>query len=226
VAGVTGVASLTGSAAEAPADAVRRDRHRCHGLLCRSCRSCRSWHNTGLTLTELLVTLLVAAVLMAVAMPNFHALLVRQRLRAAANDLFAAIDLARSQAMTRGRRITLVPLDAGGDWARGWMVFADRNGNLLPDAGEEIIFKHEALADGIAVRYGFSATAGGAALGPYIAYNGAGRSCGAASSAASHFGSLSLTAETQVRHIKINMLGRARICDPQVEADCTGVADD
>lgn len=180
----------------------------------------------GLTLTELLVALLVAAVLAAVAVPDFKALLVRQRLRAGANDLFAAIDLARSQAMTRGRRITLVPLDAGGDWARGWMVFADSNGNLLADAGEEVILRHEALADGIAVRYAFSATAGGATAGPYIAYNGAGRSCGAASSAASHFGSLSLTAGTQARHIKINMLGRARICDPQAESDCGGVADD
>jgi type IV fimbrial biogenesis protein FimT len=178
----------------------------------------------GLTLIELLITLVVAAILMAIALPNFSALLAAQRLRAAANDLFAAIDLTRSQAMARGRRITLIPADAdGADWARGWIVFADTNGNLRPDTDEEIIVRHEALADGIAVRYGFSATAGGATLGPYIAYNGAGRSCGAASSAASHFGSLSLTSGTLARHIKINMLGRARICDPLRESDCTGV---
>lgn len=182
--------------------------------------------NAGFTLAELLVTLAVAAILMAVALPSFSALLAAQRLRAAANDLFAAVDLARSQAMARGSRITLAPLDAdGGDWARGWVVFADTNGNVRPDTGEEIIVRHEALADGIAVRYAFSATAGGATLGPYIAYNGAGRSCGAASSAAAHFGSLSLTSGVLARHIKINMLGRARICDPQRESDCTGVAD-
>lgn len=176
----------------------------------------------GFTLTELLVVLAIAAILLAVAMPSLRQLIERQRLRATANDLFSAIDLTRSQAITRGRRVTMAPADPQGiDWRRGWVVFVDKNENRRPDADEEVIFEQGPVAPGVSIRYGFSASPGTA----YIAYNSAGRSCSATNSLAAHWGSLAVMLGEQARNIKINMLGRVRLCDPQKDADCTGVAD-
>jgi type IV fimbrial biogenesis protein FimT len=50
-----------------------------------------------------------------------------------------------------------------------------------------------------------------------------GRSCSDTSSMAARFGTLSLFQGRHTRRIKINMLGRARICDPARDgASCDG----
>jgi type IV fimbrial biogenesis protein FimT len=56
-----------------------------------------------------------------------------------------------------------------------------------------------------------------------FAYNAAGRACSAGNSLAARWGTLSLTQGEDVRNIKINMLGRVRVCDPaQDRANCDG----
>jgi type IV fimbrial biogenesis protein FimT len=174
----------------------------------------------GYSLPELLTVLAIAAVMAAIALPNFGQMIRAQQLRAATNDLFGAIDLARSQAITRGRRVQLVPLDAGGrDWSRGWVVFVDQDGDRRPGAGEEVIQRYGAPAKGIAVDVAFSSQQGAS----YLAYNSMGRSCSDTSSLAARFGTLSLVQGEQIRRIKINMLGRARLCDPARDgASCSG----
>lgn len=177
----------------------------------------------GYSLVELLAVVLIAAVLLAVAMPSYQALIEHQRLRAAVSDLFSAIDLTRSQAIARGRRVALAPLDpAGVAWERGWQVFVDANGNRRRDPGEELIYQQGPVADGIAIHSAFSSGA------PpfYLSYNGAGRSCAADNSLAAHWGTLSLVQGRATRNIKINMLGRVRICDPQVQTSGCGNAAD
>jgi type IV fimbrial biogenesis protein FimT len=164
--------------------------------------------------------LAVAAVLLAIAVPDLRDLMRTQQLKAAAGDLFAAIDLTRAQALARGRQVKLAPLDpAGADWTQGWRVFDDRNGNGQPDP-DELIVQHGPLAPGMAVDFAFTN------LTPpfYIAYNGAGRSCADGNSAAARWGTVSLFHGGHTRRIKINMLGRARICDPARDAGCDGAA--
>jgi type IV fimbrial biogenesis protein FimT len=178
---------------------------------------------SGHTLVELMVVLAIAAVLLAAAAPSLQAFIARQRLRVAQNDLFAAINLTRSQAITRGTRVTLTPQDAAGaDWTQGWLVFIDSNGNQRLDPAEERIFQQGPVDPGISIKFAFSS-------GParqYITYNGDGRSCSAASSLAAHWGTLSLFQGTAIRRIKINMLGRVRACDPQLQPrSCSGAAD-
>ena len=172
---------------------------------------------------ELLAVLAIAALLAAAAMPSLQQVLARQQVRAAATDLFSAIELTRAQAMARGQRVLLMPAGPGGtDWGTGWLAFIDRNANLAFDDGDELLFRQGPLSAGIAAQFAFSS-----ATAPfYIAYNGAGRSCSATNSLAARWGTLSLTLGKQVRHIKINMLGRVRVCDPQQQAaNCSGVAD-
>jgi type IV fimbrial biogenesis protein FimT len=175
----------------------------------------------GFSLVELVVVLAVAAVALAAAAPNLGETLRNLQLRAAANDLFDAINLARSQALGRDERVRLAPRDPQGlDWTRGWTVFVDRDGDRQPGAADEIIAVHGPLASGMTARFSFTTPAA-----PYyIAYNGAGRSCSDASSAQARWGTLSLFYGSRARRIKINMLGRARVCDPARDSACDGAA--
>lgn len=175
----------------------------------------------GLSLVELAAVLGVAAVMAAVALPDLRALLRAQQLRGAAGDLYGAVGLARAQAIARNTQVRLAPNDeAGRDWSRGWTVFVDRDDDRRPGAGDEILAVRPALPDGVRVDYSFTSPAPP----QYIAYNGAGRSCSASNGAASRLGTLSLFHGGAVRRIKINMLGRARLCDPAREAGCDGAA--
>jgi type IV fimbrial biogenesis protein FimT len=173
----------------------------------------------GFSLVETMVVLAIAAILVGLAAPDFGTLVRTQQLKAASGDLLGAINLARAQALARGRQVKLMPLDpAGRDWSRGWTVFQDADGNGQPGPGDDTIAVHGALAPGIAVGFAFTSPA------PpyYIAYNGAGRSCSENNSAAARWGTLSLFHGDGIRRIKINMLGRARTCDPARDAACDG----
>lgn len=179
--------------------------------------------SAGVSLVELLVVLALAGILLGAAAPAYREVMRRQQLRVAVNDLVAAIDLTRSHAIARGGPVMLAPLEAGGiDWAKGWVVFVDANGNRRPDHGEQRIFQRGPLPQGVTVASAFSS--GATPL--YLAYNGAGRSCSASNSLAARWGTLSLTQGNDARNIKINMLGRLRVCDPASDpANCGGVND-
>jgi len=88
----------------------------------------------GFTLVELLVTISIAAILLSVAVPSFQDFFRNSRLASQSNDLLASLALSRSEAIRRGGRVTLCPRDpaeatptckADGNWADGWIVFAD-----------------------------------------------------------------------------------------------------
>lgn len=174
----------------------------------------------GFSLVELVTVLAVMAVLLSIALPDLSQLVRSQQLKVAASDLFSAINLARAQAIARGARVELAPAGPdGADWRRGWVVFVDNDGDRRPGSGDEVIAAYGPVAAGIAITSVFSSQQGA----PYIAYNGAGRGCTDTSSVAARWGTISLFREGQTRRIKINMLGRARICDPARDgAACSG----
>ncbi|MES2300063.1 MAG: GspH/FimT family pseudopilin [Pseudomonadota bacterium] len=184
----------------------------------------RAMSRAGFTLIELCVVLLLAAILLAIAAPNLTTAIHRQQLKTATDDLYRALALTRSAALERGTRVELAPLDPDGrNWSAGWSVFVDANGNQRPDPGEEVIARHGPVATGIAIRSAMSSQA----QPDYLAYNGAGRACSAAAALAPRFGSVSLSYEGQLRRITINMLGRARVCDPARDgAACGGAGAD
>lgn len=177
----------------------------------------------GHTLIELLIVLALVTTLLGVAAPSFHAGLKQQQLQVAVNDLLAAINLTRSQAIARGGQVLMAPLEpAGASWREGWVVFVDENGNRRHDAGELLLARHGPVAEGITITSAFSS----AATPQYLAYNAAGRACSASNSLAARWGTLSLTRGDDVRNIKINMLGRARVCDPAAgDASCASAKD-
>jgi len=174
---------------------------------------------SGYTLVEMLTVLVIAAVLASVALPYLQAMIASAQLNSAVSDLHGAISLARSQAIARGSRVQLVPLEpSGANWREGWVVFIDTNGDRRPSPAEEVIASHGPLPKGIAVRFNFTSNR----TPYYIAFNSNGRSCSDTSSLAARWGTLSLHQGEQIRRIRINMLGRARVCNPERDGASCG----
>lgn len=61
----------------------------------------------GVTLLELLVGVAILAILAAIAAPSMHDWLIRQRVKAAANELITDIQLARTESVTRNKVIRI-----------------------------------------------------------------------------------------------------------------------
>ncbi len=84
------------------------------------------WSHGGFTLVELMVTLSVLAVLLGVGVPSFQATIRGNRITATANDLVAALQFARSEAVRLGVNVTLCPSNnqttCSGAWTDGWVV--------------------------------------------------------------------------------------------------------
>jgi type IV fimbrial biogenesis protein FimT len=84
----------------------------------------------GFSLTELVVTVSVAAILTTVAVPSFNGVIANQRAKTLASSLYATLSKTRSEALTLNGNVTLQP-KAGG-WASGWQML-DANNNVLDD---------------------------------------------------------------------------------------------
>ena len=95
----------------------------------------------GFTLFELLITLIVMAVVLAIAVPNLSTFVNSSRLRASQSEFVSALTLARSEAIKRGGQVVVVALGAvaGSEFLGGWRVFVDANEDGLFDAGEAIV---------------------------------------------------------------------------------------
>ena len=74
----------------------------------------------GFTLTELLVTVSIVAVLLTLAVPSFTNLILAQNVRTGASDLQTSLIFARGEAIKRATDVKMVP--AAGDWKNGWTV--------------------------------------------------------------------------------------------------------
>lgn len=130
----------------------------------------------GLTLIELLVTITVMGVLMAIGVPSFQSSMASSRVTTTNNDFVSALALARSEAIRRGTRITVCKSTNGtacfttGDWAQGWIVFVDTTRTAADaavdaaDIREIIVSRSQASAAGIVI-------AGEAAVANFISFS-------------------------------------------------------
>ncbi|WP_075791848.1 GspH/FimT family pseudopilin [Massilia putida] len=74
----------------------------------------------GFTMVELLAVVAITAILSAMAAPSFKSLVAGQRARSTATELYAALSLARSEAIKRDAQVTLQSLTGG--WQAGWTI--------------------------------------------------------------------------------------------------------
>ena len=89
----------------------------------------------GFTLIELIITLVVAAILFAIAIPNMRTFIQNGRLSSQANDFVTDLTYARSEAIKRGVNVgvcvstsgTACPALASPSWETGRLIFVDSN---------------------------------------------------------------------------------------------------
>ena len=86
-----------------------------------------STRQQGLTLIELMVTLAVAIILLAVGLPFFGGIVANNRAVVQANGLLTSFKLARSEAVKRSSFVAVAPTSVSVGWEAGWQVFQESN---------------------------------------------------------------------------------------------------
>jgi len=114
----------------------------------------RSLGTGGFSMVELIVVLAVIGILLSIAVPPFRDFLRNNQLASISHEFVASTNLARSEAVRRGGRVTLCRSATGaacagsGNWDQGWIVFADPDNDATVDAGEEVLQVHRAVQGG------------------------------------------------------------------------------
>ena len=116
-------------------------------------------NQSGFTLYELLITMVVIGIVLSVGIPNFGVFTQNSRITSTANDLHSSFYLGRSEAARSKENITICAsansMDAaaacGGTFDDGWIIFIDLDGNIQRDvAGDEnVLRRHPAVDDAI-----------------------------------------------------------------------------
>jgi type IV fimbrial biogenesis protein FimT len=166
----------------------------------------------GFTLIELAIVLAIASILLGSAIPSFIGLVRSSRLTASTNDLLGSILLARAEAVKHRSRVALckstdgVSCAATGGWEQGWIVFHDTNNNGLHDAGEQVVWRAQPLADNLRL-------SGNLNVAKYISYSPTGDA--KLTSGAFQAGTITLcnvsAAKGDARQIVISAAGRPRV---------------
>ena len=94
----------------------------------------------GFSLIELLLSVAVLGILIAVSLPSFQDTIESQVTVSQIKVMQTALNLARSEAIKRGRNVAICPSNDGvdcdaGDWDEGWVVFVDANDDANGSAG-------------------------------------------------------------------------------------------
>ena len=115
--------------------------------------TCRSAdRQRGFTLVELMITISVMVVVMAVAMPSMAEFNANNQVAATKSAFSGAVALARSEAAKRGRVVILQALGtgpSGNEFTNGWEIVADDDGNGAAGTNETRVRRHAVTLDKI-----------------------------------------------------------------------------
>ncbi|NEV62963.1 GspH/FimT family pseudopilin [Thiorhodococcus minor] len=130
----------------------------------------------GFTLIELLISIAMLSILLTVAVPSFTELVKNNRMSSNTNELLAALQYARSEAVTRKSAVAICTSNTGMEsdnpacidtvnWHSGWIIFVDANNDGSRDTssgtGEILLHVREALDGGDVTAVGETAIAHG-----------------------------------------------------------------
>lgn len=141
----------------------------------------------GFTLIELMVTLVVLAIAIGLAVPSFAELIRNNRADAQSGAVVDALSLARSEAIKRGTTVVVLPT-TGTNWNAGWRV----------EVGSEVLRTFQALEGATLV--------GGPATG--VQFNSRGQLTGTAVTFQYRVGAGACRYE---RDINVNLVGRVSV---------------
>ena len=151
----------------------------------------------GFTLVELMITLVVFAVLIVLALPSFNQWIANTKIRSTTESVLAGFQLARTEAvrLNRGVRMTL-------NADTGWSVTEVISG---------VVVQTRPAAEGTG-NTSMTVTPGGATI---VDFNGLGRVTNVTPITQVDLDSTAIpAAETKELRITINTGGAARACDP------------
>jgi type IV fimbrial biogenesis protein FimT len=108
-----------------------------------------------MTLIELLITLAIVAILVVIGFPSLQEAIRTNRASSFSNDILAAAAYARSEAVRRSTDVAICASPdptaggsdavaaaatcSGADWAQGWIVFVDTDGDGQRQAAEVVL---------------------------------------------------------------------------------------
>ncbi|QDL39690.1 GspH/FimT family pseudopilin [Rhodoferax sediminis] len=171
----------------------------------------------GFTLIELMVTVTLVAIALALGVPSFTTFQRNAELTSATNSLIAALNAARGEAMKRGRYAMVVPTD-GANWNSGWVVFVDVDRTGSYTANDLTILTQEPPPSYLTVTPTPASSL-------YIMYDASGYS----KTTTGSFGAWTFEIArndvagtgslAQTRRIKIASTGRVRVCTPKTPTD-------
>lgn len=112
----------------------------------------------GFNIVELLVTLIVVGVVVAMGAPAMADFINDMRLSATTNDVLTFFNYARSEAAKRGARVTIcISTDqatcatAGTDWATGAVAFVDADNDGQVDTAETVLRVLNPMPTGVTI---------------------------------------------------------------------------
>lgn len=161
----------------------------------------------GFTLIELMITIAIAGILLAIGVPSMRDMIHQNRLTGHVNEFVAANLLARSEAIKRGSQVTLCRSanaessntcsTGAGNWSSGWLVVV-----LNPDDAtqNEILSRRGALPAGTSASSSLDA----------VTYNGMGQPVLAANSDSTGF-TFDNDCKLSRRQVDIGRTGRTAV---------------
>jgi type IV fimbrial biogenesis protein FimT len=88
-------------------------------------------NQTGFTLIELMVTISIMGILIAIASPSFSRMITGNKISSVRDNLISSIQFAKTEAISLNTNIAICPSSNGSscsgtsDWTQGWIVYQD-----------------------------------------------------------------------------------------------------
>ena len=191
----------------------------------------RSSRLGGFTIVELMITLLVSAILLKVAMPAFSSWIGNVQLRASAESVLSGLNLARAEALRRNARVMFTMTGADGG-ETGWSICQVKAGETGCDDAVPVIQVRDGAEESQRVRAGAttlvslttpaayaSPLSPGAGMPASVIFDGRGRPLvapGWSNAVRFDVRNTGLSAEDERRMVVVlGASGGARLCDPQ-----------
>lgn len=130
---------------------------------------------SGFTLPELMITLIIAGILLTLAVPSFNETIRNNRRAGLMSDFAGSLQTAKTEAVKRNGQVVMC-VSADGEkctdtegWEQGWLIYRDDDADETLDAADEPVLH---VADAFPSGYDLRATAGN--MKKYVLFRGMG----------------------------------------------------